>query len=934
MSATTRKARFLSLKWKALLVVSVVLAIFNASLAFLVYHKTTGQFEAEQAERRLAQGRTLDAMMSNGFEAMSNFASFIPLLSAPGYPVGSPLTASRIDAVLAEHGALLAVEWGVEAVHFFNIDDLAEPAVTWPAGYAVGGIEPFLEAAKRDDSLKGRLVCVESCTQVIALPLLQGGDTAGLLVVRRSVADSLREFHLLTGAELAMIGQGEAGDAAARALPSWQHRVTAITHQQSMLPIVRELAAEYPLSAVETSPRRIHHAAEWYEVFMMPRSPVYAGLHVLVVNRVTAQVHAIREATADSLLLGLAGLLFSELMLLGLMWAPMQRIQDVVFALPLLVERAYARLRQELPPRPDSRMARDEIDVMINTIGDVSAEIEQIDEARSQAEAALRENQRSLELAQSMASVAAWEGEPVSGAFRITQGAERIHPALRGVEHWDELIRLVAADDRNRLGLGWHRARAGGKLDAEFRLEIGDDEVYVHAVAMFEALPPGRVLRASGMLQDVTQLRFAERALKDHRNRLEEEVLQRTAELVTARNEAQRLAKSKSDFLANMSHEIRTPMNAVLGLAQIGMEQSDDRGVSKVFGQILDAGEHLLNVVNDVLDFSKIEAGKLGIDAQPFEIRQTLQQCTEMFTQRVETKALQMPVTIAEDVTGCVIGDSFRLQQILINLLSNAIKFTERGSVAIDVSRQDDAYAFRVTDTGIGMTREQIAQLFVPFQQVVEASEKRVQGTGLGLTISNTLAMLMGGSIEVESEPGIGSQFVLRLPLPAADLTASHRRETNDLQLAGGRQSRLDGVRVLVADDLLINRTILATLLATEGAKVTSVDGGDAAVEAMVNDRASFDVVLMDVEMPGTDGREATRRARTAGVEIPVLGVTAHISREQYEASLDAGMNDQITKPVMRDRLVSAVLQVLGDAPAGSASSVVAASRAGGQNTV
>ncbi|MCB1773474.1 MAG: response regulator [Gammaproteobacteria bacterium] len=931
MSAATRKPRFLSLKWKALLGVSVVLAIFNASLAFLVYHKTTGQFEAEQAERRLAQGRTLDAMMSNGFEAMSNFASFIPLLSAPGYPVGSALTAERIEAVLAEHGALLAVEWGVEAVHFFDIDDLTRPAVTWPAGQAVGAIGPFLEAAKREDSLRGRIACVDSCTQVIALPLLNAGDTAGLLVVRRSVADSLREFHLLTGADLAMIGQAGPADAAARQLAPWQRRVEAITHQQSMLPILRDLAGQYALADVELAPRRVRHAAEWYEVFVMPASPVYAELDVLVVNRVTAQVHAIREATTDSLLLGLAGLLFSELMLLGLMWAPMQRIQDVVFALPLLVDRAYARLRKELPPLPGSRRPRDEIDVMINTIGDVSAEIEQIDDARSQAEAALRDNQRSLELAQSMASVAAWEGEPASGAFRVTQGAERIHPALRDVSRWDELMALAAVEDRARLEQGWLRTRAGGRLDVEFRLAIGDDEVYVHAVAMFEATPPGRVLRASGMLQDVTQLRFAERALKEHRNRLEEEVLERTAELVTARNEAERLAQSKSNFLANMSHEIRTPMNAVLGLAQIGMEQSDDRGVSKVFGQILDAGEHLLNVVNDVLDFSKIEAGKLGIDAQPFEIRKALQQCTEMFNQRVETKALQMPITIADDVVGHVVGDSFRLQQILINLLSNAIKFTEHGSVAIEVSRDGDEHAFRVTDTGIGMTREQIAQLFVPFQQVAEAAEQRVQGTGLGLTISNTLAMLMGGSIEVHSEPGVGSQFVLRLPLPVAEQAPPGQSPAGDVTVDGKRQARLDGLCILVADDVLINRTILKTLLTTEGATVAGVETGDEAVQVMTSDAVSFDLVLMDVEMPGMDGREATRRVRAAGVVTPILGVTAHVSREEYDASIDAGMNDQITKPVMRDRIVSAVLQVLEQA---GAAPVAEPSRAGGQNTL
>lgn len=186
-------------------------------------------------------------------------------------------------------------------------------------------------------------------------------------------------------------------------------------------------------------------------------------------------------------------------------------------------------------------------------------------------------------------------------------------------------------------------------------------------------------------------MRAAERSLMSHRDRLEDEVLARTAELVAARKEAERLAQNKGQFLANMSHEIRTPLNAVLGLSQIGIRQSQNRAIADTFEQIIEAGEHLLNVVNDVLDMSKLEAGKLVVVAEPFDLGKTISQCVEMLRQRADAKALTLRVSVAADLPKSVIGDAFRLQQILINLLSNAIKFTECGSVVLDVQRQGGA---------------------------------------------------------------------------------------------------------------------------------------------------------------------------------------------------------------------------------------------------
>ncbi len=915
---------FLSLKWKSVFVLSLVLVMVNASLAYLVFRKTTRQFETEQNDRRLVQVRELNVVLSKGLDSISTFSSFIPLLSAHEIPTDSDKFADLISAVVSEHGLMLAVEWGVEGIHYFGVEEPGVPIVSWPEGRPLPPVTKSLQLVRRDEVPRGQLACDVHCYQVVTLPLLQHGKTSGYLVVERSIVDSLKEFHLLSGADLAILDVlGNQAFSEQRQLPQWSRGTPVVTNEKRVLPILHGLAQQVILAEVLAEAQRIEIMSEWYEVFAMPAAHEHPDLILLVVNRVTDQVTAIRTATRDSLILGLTGLVLSELILLLLMWGPMQRIQDVVYALPLLAEKSFSSLRSELPSLPADSCPRDEIDVMVNVIREVSKEIETLDEARSVAEHALRKSEQSLQLAQSMAKVVSWVGYPLEGGFSLGQGADRIDGALERVETWTDFLALVHPDDRSNLRIAWRRGRAGSFMDVEFRLIASGRHIDLHVMAEFGIVGSRRILRAAGMMQDISDMREAQRALRSHRDRLEEEVNERTAELVTARNRAERLAQNKTNFLANMSHEIRTPMSAVLGLSQMGMRQSRNRKIAETFEQIVGAGEHLLHVVNDVLDLSKLEAGKLTVENTPFEPRKVVAVCIDMLKQRAQAKSLLIESNVAEDLPEWVVGDSFRVQQILINLLGNATKFTERGSIVLNVYRESRDCIFTVKDTGVGMSPDQVGRLFTPFHQIENSLTRKHEGTGLGLSISNTLAVLMGGSIRVRSTPSVGSEFILRLPLRAPPEVPKAGREIVAKQ-APGEQS-LAGIRVLVADDVPINRTIVESLLEAEGAVVTLVANGAEALDAILcRDGEPFDVVLMDLQMPEMDGRQATRRIRVSEPFLPVIGLTAYVSREERDKSLACGMNEQLVKPVMPDELVATIQRFMTkDQPAAPSDKVV-----------
>jgi len=396
--------------------------------------------------------------------------------------------------------------------------------------------------------------------------------------------------------------------------------------------------------------------------------------------------------------------------------------------------------------------------------------------------------------------------------------------------------------------------------------------------------------------------------LELHRRNLEALVAERTRDLTAARDEAHRLASAKSEFLANMSHELRTPLSGVLGLARMGARDSVGQAGHDVFARIQEAGTHLLGVINDVLDFSKIDAGKMVVERQPFRLADAVDNAVALVADAARQKGLALETSRAPQLPEWVEGDGRRLQQILVNLLSNSIKFTERGEVRLRVAGEDGTVWFRIVDTGIGMTAEQVARLFTPFEQADASTTRRYGGTGLGLAISRQLARLMGGDIDIDTAPGEGCSFTVHVPLRAVEaplLSAEAGTGTS------GR--RLSGIRVLAAEDVELNRVILQDLLAQEGATVVFAENGAQALETVRSaGTAAFDVVLMDVQMPVMNGLDATRRLRAMVPALPVIGLTAHALPEERERCLEAGMVERVTKPVDTEVLVSAMLRYAG----------------------
>ena len=387
-------------------------------------------------------------------------------------------------------------------------------------------------------------------------------------------------------------------------------------------------------------------------------------------------------------------------------------------------------------------------------------------------------------------------------------------------------------------------------------------------------------------------------------------------EALLEKRRAEVAAEAKGQFLANMSHEIRTPLNGVLGMAQIGARESDPKRMQLAFERILESGRHLLNVVNDILDFSKLEAGKLRIEHRPLCLPEAVDAVVDLLRERILEKGLEFDMAWDPALPEWIMGDAMRLEQVLANLLSNAVKFTAQGSVSLHLVYRDGELHAQVRDTGIGISESQQQALFQPFHQADVSTTRHFGGTGLGLAISLSLAEQMAGRIELQSQPGKGSTFTLVLPLEPTQAPAEC--EAAAPAQAPDGTPRLQGVRLLVAEDVDINRMIIEELLGEEGAEVTlAEDGGE--VVRLVRERGpkAFDVVLMDVQMPIIDGYEATRQILRLAPRLPVIGLTAHALEQEREQALQAGMSDHVTKPVDIDVLVAAIVRQLALGAAG-----------------
>jgi PAS domain S-box-containing protein len=515
--------------------------------------------------------------------------------------------------------------------------------------------------------------------------------------------------------------------------------------------------------------------------------------------------------------------------------------------------------------------------------------------------AALERVERSeerLTLAMEIADIHVWELDYRRGEL-IKVGAEDTF--FTEPKTYRELAKdiwsTIDPRDRPHVEAAWEaHVREGAPYHPQYRVVRADDkEIWVDGSVRYledEAGP----LRMIGAIQNITHRKQAEKAL------------------VQAKEEAESATRAKSAFLATMSHEIRTPLNGVLGMTQaMAMGEVTDQQRERL-EVIRQSGESLLAILNDVLDLSKIEAGKLELEQAEFDIGELARGAHATFAATAQAKGLTFELTVERAARGVYRGDSVRVRQILYNLVSNALKFTESGGVKVAVSRKAKLLSIAVTDTGIGVAPGKLSSLFQKFEQADASTTRRYGGTGLGLAICSDLVELMGGAIRADSKPGAGATFSVDLPLArvAASVAKPARPAAEHGEPTGGVS-----IRVLAAEDNGMNQLVLKTLLEQIGVEPVMVGNGREAVEAWA--RESWDLILMDVQMPEMDGPTATgvirARERAEGrARTPIVALTANAMAHQVAEYLQSGMDDFVAKPIEAGRLYAVIQSALDKA--------------------
>ena len=391
-------------------------------------------------------------------------------------------------------------------------------------------------------------------------------------------------------------------------------------------------------------------------------------------------------------------------------------------------------------------------------------------------------------------------------------------------------------------------------------------------------------------------------------------------ELIKSKRVAEESSKAKEIFLANMSHEIRTPMNAILGMSRL-LTKTTQNSQQKVYtNAIIQSAENLIVIINDILDLSKIEAGQMQIENIGFSLSDLVTQLERILKYKTEEKGLEFNTATSVHIPHVLIGDPYRINQILLNLVGNAIKFTETGSVELwcklsGTKNGTNQVMFTVKDTGIGIDPEYLKHLYKDFSQEDASITRKFGGTGLGLSISKRLINLMGGEMNIESTKGVGTVISFSLNLPTGD-ARSLNKPSDDLSALKEHQRELIDKKILLVEDNDFNRLLANTILTTYGALVTEAWNGKVAVEIAAEQ--PFDLIVMDVQMPVMNGFEATQYIRKElQLDVPILALTANAVKGEKDKCINAGMDEYIAKPFEEAHLIKTISHLLKKADIG-----------------
>jgi PAS domain S-box-containing protein len=553
----------------------------------------------------------------------------------------------------------------------------------------------------------------------------------------------------------------------------------------------------------------------------------------------------------------------------------------------LALQSAFDAMRKESGQDGESQYA----DLVI-----LAEQVASLTRDRERIRNALAKSEERFDLAMRGANDGVWDWEMVSNTvyfsprWKAMLGHEEdeIGPAL---SEWSS--RLHPEDQPATLdALNAHLNGETKHFEVTFRFRHKDGHyLWMLSRGMAVRDAEGKAIRMVGTHTDVSAQKQAEEAL------------------IHAKEAAEAGSRAKSEFLANMSHEIRTPMNGVLGMLNLALETALSDEQRDYLGMAHSSANALLHIINDILDFSKIEAGRLDVNPEPVDVRVMAEELSRLFKHRCEEKGLAFVPQVDVALPPLLLLDPVRVRQVLINLLGNAIKFTHTGGVTLEIKRVGQGVRFSVRDTGIGIAKEHQATVFQAFTQADGSITRRFGGTGLGLSISFRLVGLMGGLIGLQSELGHGSEFYFILPIEEPRQGQVAQVAATEKTLPPARQ-----LNILLAEDNPINQKLAVTLLAREGHRVSVVDDGEAAVIAVA--QGHFDLVLMDMQMPGMSGLEATRQIRAdeatrQSPRIPIMALTANAYEEDRDACLAAGMDAFISKPIRRDTLIAAIAAIV-----------------------